>query len=76
MTYASIILALLQLANWLFGRAHDQGLIQEGEDRAIARQILEMQARSTTLKALEAKRAGMTPEDIVRELDGNADFRD
>ena len=76
MTWIKIVLLLLQIADTLFKRQHDNGLVQEGEDRAVAMALLAMQSRSTTLKALDEKRATMTPEEIMRELEGNHDFRD
>lgn len=73
-TILSLVIALVKLANILFGWLHDNALIKEGEDRAVAKALAEMAARSTTLKEVENKFAGMTPEQVNRALEG--DFRD
>jgi hypothetical protein len=73
-TIISVVLALLRLANTLFGWLHDNALIKEGEDRQVAKALAEMAKRSTTLKEVESRFSKMTPEQVTRELE--QDFRD
>jgi hypothetical protein len=73
-TILSFVLALVKLANLLFGWLHDNALIKEGEDRAVAKALAEMAKRSTTIRKIEGRFANMTPEQVNRELE--QDFRD
>jgi hypothetical protein len=72
--WVSLVLACLKLANLIFGWLHENELIKEGEDRAVARALAEMAKRSTTIRQIEGRFANMTPEQVNRELQG--DFRD
>jgi hypothetical protein len=74
MSWISLVLALLKLANIIFGWLHDNRLIKEGEDRAVAKALLEMAKRSKVIKEIDERFAKMTPEQVNRELEG--DFRD
>lgn len=76
MSWVKLILALVNLANGIFGWLHDRGLIKEGEDRAVARALAQMAARSTTIKEIDERFARMSPEDVTRYLDQQGDFRD
>lgn len=76
MSWINLILALLKVANIIFGWLHDNAKIKEGEDRAVARALAEMATRSTTIKEVEERFAKMTPADIVADIDKQGDFRD
>jgi K+/H+ antiporter YhaU regulatory subunit KhtT len=72
-TIVSLVIALLKLANSIYGWLHDSALIKEGEDRQVAKALAEMAARSTTLREIESRFSKMTPEQVSRELE--QDFR-
>lgn len=74
MNWISLILALVKLANLIFGWLHENAMIKEGEDRAVAKALAEMAKRSTTIREIEGRFANMTPEQVNRELE--QDFRD
>lgn len=74
MNWISLILALVKLANLIFGWLHENEMIKEGEDRAVAKALAEMAKRSTTIREIEGRFANMTPEQVNRELE--QDFRD
>lgn len=73
-TIIQIILLLLKGANSMFAALHDKRLIQAGDDRAVARALTEMAARSTTIKEIEDRFAALPHDKIVEEL--KDDFRD
>lgn len=73
-SWATIVVYLLKIANAIFSWAHENQLIQAGEDRQVARELVEMAKRSTTIKLVDERFAKITPEDVNRELAN--DFRD
>lgn len=75
-SWVSIALQVLKLANVLFGWLHDRGVVKATEDRLFAQQIAEMARRSTTLKEIESRFSKMTPEEVIREIADHGDFRD
>lgn len=76
MNWISLALALLKLANSLFGWLHDRGVIKAEDDRLFALQIAEMARRSTTIKQVAADVAKMTDQQVIDALQKSGDLRD
>lgn len=76
MDWISLALALVKLANLIFGRVRDRALEQVGEDREKLRQFHEMQAISSRLKDSDARYDNMTAADIRADIEAAGDFRD
>lgn len=75
-TIISLVVALLKLANLIFGYLHDNALIKQGEDQAVAKALAEMSRRLTILKA-EADRVNkLSDKEVLDELAKNNDLRD
>lgn len=74
MSWISLILALLKLANNLYSWAHDNGKIKEGEERQILKASMEIAKRSKLAKEIDDRFAHATPEEVEKELE--KDFRD
>lgn len=75
-TLLSILLLILRGANSLFAYLQEKKLISEGEDRQIAKQLLEMSARSTTIRQVSEKWARMSDAQVFDEINKSGDFRD
>jgi putative heme iron utilization protein len=75
-SWVSLVIALLKLANSIYGWLHDNALIKEGEDRQIAKALAEMARRSTVLKQVAAGVDKMTDKQVIDALDKSGDFRD
>lgn len=70
-TYAQIALAVLKFINFLLSRAHEKGLISEGEDRAIARETAAILAKSKFAKEIMAQVSSLTEtqtDDVLKQL--------
>lgn len=70
--YAQIALALLKIAQFFITRAHDTGLIKEGEDRAIARETASILAKSKYAKDIMsdvAKLDEKQTDDLLKQLE-------
>ena len=68
MTWGNIILLILQLAYELFKWRRDAGLIQQGEDQAIARQTAMILGQTEAAKKLREQVNAMSEDDIDKEL--------
>ena len=76
MVWVQLALALLGIVQWGLRRAERAGAIAEGERRAIARATAGILEEAGIARAIEAETAGMTPEAILRDLDGRNELRD
>lgn len=72
--WVKLALLLLQLANKIVDRRRERGLLQEGEERAYAKQLVENARQTKIIKEIEERLLHATPEEILTELEG--DFRD
>lgn len=73
-SWVKIILLGLQLFDGVFKWLHDQGKIQEGEDRAILRSLKLMASRSQRAKEIDEEYEKKTEAEVKKSLEG--DFRD
>lgn len=76
MSWVSIILGLLKLANVIFQWAQEQKWIKEGEDRAIAAATAEILRKSNYAKAALDEMHGRTDaelDDFLRNLEPGRD---
>lgn len=71
-----VILMLMKWADSLFSYLHEQSLIKEGEDRAVARAALAVAARSKRAREIEAEYMKMPIEEVRKQLEKEGDFRD
>ena len=76
MIWARLALALLGIVQWAMRRAERAGAIAEGERRAIARATAAIVAEAGIAREIEAETAGMTPEQVLRDLEGRGELRD
>lgn len=76
MTWVSLALALVKLANLIFGYVQAQAAEQVGEDRERLRVFETMAAVSAATKAVDEKYAKMTDAEIKSDIEANKDFRD
>lgn len=67
MSYVKIILLVLQIADKLFNHWRDRGLIQQGEDQAIARAAADIFRKTEHAKKIAEKIDAM-PESEVDDL--------
>lgn len=74
MSWLSLATGLVQLASYILGWLHDKKAIQQGEDRALAREAKALIQRTSVAREIELEFTKKTPEEIQRELEG--DFRD
>lgn len=74
MSWVSLLIIVLKFAYALYNKAHDEGLIKEGEDRQITKMLMEMTKRSKVAKEIDDRFAHATPEEVEKALD--KDFRD
>lgn len=75
-TIVKIILLVMKWADSMFSYLHDQGLIKEGEDRAIALAALKVLARSKRAKEIEDTYMKMPADKVRAELEKEGDFRE
>ena len=75
-TYGRIILAVLTLARSLVQWAEREKSLAEGDRQAIARMTREIEKDAGIAREIEAETAGMTPDAILRELEGRGELRD
>lgn len=75
-TLLSILHLLLKGALALFTYLQEKKLISEGEDRQIAKQLLEITARSNTIREVSEKWAKMSDAQVFDEINRSGDFRD
>lgn len=71
MSWVGLALALIKLANLLITRAHDNSLISEGEDRAIARETAAILEKSRFAKQVMEQTSSLTEaqtDDVLRQL--------
>lgn len=74
MSWISLILGLLKLANLILEDRQKRGLIREGEDRAVAKALLEMANRRKSVQAIQEEYAKLPHSEVLKRLEG--DFRD
>lgn len=68
MTWASIILLILQLAYELFRWRRDAGLIKQGEDQEIARQTAIILGQTEAAKKLREQVNALNEDEIDKKL--------
>lgn len=76
MTWLKLALALIGLARSFLRWAERAGAIAEGERRAIARATAAIEAEAGIAREVEAETAGMTPEQVLQDLEGRGELRD
>jgi len=72
----SAIFTLLKLVNLLAGWARDKGLMNQGAQLEIAKNLKAISDRVGIAREIEAKTAKMTPEEILRDLEQSEELRD
>lgn len=72
--YAEVILWTLKLVKAFYDYAYRQGLLNEGAQKQILKETLELQSRIKVFRDIEEKNAGMTIADIRKAME--SDFRD
>ena len=75
-TWGRVILALLGIVQWAIARAERAGAVAEGDRQAIARMTKAIEEEAGIAREIEAETAGMTPEEILRDLEGRQELRD
>jgi hypothetical protein len=76
MSWVSAVLALIRMADGIFKWLHDQGKIQEGEDRAVLRALKEVASRSARAKEIDEEYRKKTDQQIIADVEQQGDFRD
>lgn len=76
MSWITLALSLVKLANYLFETFKNRAQEQVGEDREKLRQLTAMRAISDTLKEVDARFERMTDEEVLAEIEKQGDFRD
>ena len=76
MNWLKLAILVLGIVRSLIKRAERAGAIAEGERIAIARATRAIDEEAGIARAIEAETAGMTPEAILRDLDGRQELRD
>ena len=75
-TYGRIILAILTLARSLVQWAEREKSLADGDRQAIARMTKAIEKEAGIAREIEAETAGMSPEEVLRDLDGRGELRD
>ena len=76
MSWISLALALVKLANYLFENHKTAAQEQVGEDRERLRQFTAMQEISAKLKEVDERFDKMTDAEIKVDIESKNDFRD
>ena len=75
-TYGRIILAVLALARSLVAWAEREKSLADGDRQAIARMTREIEKEAGIAREIEAETAGMSPENVLRDLESRGELRD
>jgi len=70
------IFTLLKLVHLLAGWARDKGLMNQGAQLEIAKSLKAISDRAGIAREIEIETAKMTPDEILRDLEANKEFRD
>ena len=76
MSYVKLALIALQLVQYFIKQAERNKAISEGEQREIAKATLGVNRSAGISRQIEEETAKMTPEEIIRDLEKNDEFRD
>lgn len=76
MTWLKLALALIGIAQSMIRWAERAGAIAEGERIAISRATEAIRLEAGIARRIEAETAGMSPEAILRDLEGRGELRD
>lgn len=76
MNWLKLAILVLGIVRSLIKRAERAGAIAEGERLAIARATAGILEEAGIARAIEAETAGMTPEQVLRDLEGRGELRD
>lgn len=76
MTWGSIILAVLKIANILLQYSQQQRWISTGEDRQLAKSALELISRLSSFKEIEEEYSKKTEIEVRKDIEDKGDFRD
>ena len=72
----SAIFTLLKLVNLLAGWARDKGLMNQGAQLEVSKNLRAIADRCGIAREIEAETAKMTPDEILRDLQGAGELRD
>lgn len=72
--WIKLALGLLQLVNWILERVQTERLLTEGEQRAVAKALVENARRAGIGKKIDEKFEKATDIEVLEELKN--DFRD
>ncbi len=75
-SWAKVILAILTLARSLVAWAEREKSLADGDRLAIARMTKAIEKEAGIAREIEAETAGMSPENILRDLEGRGELRD
>lgn len=73
--WAQIALALLKVANWAASKVDQAQWRRMGYQQAVDEQSAALRRSVGLAQAVAAETRKMTPEDILRDLDGNGELR-
>lgn len=76
MGWIAILRAVLSLANSIAGIVREKQLMDAGAARETALMLRGIAERAGIAQAIEAETAGMTAEEILRDLEGSGELRD
>ena len=76
MNWLKLAILVLGIVRSLIQRAERAGAIAEGERRAIARATAAIEEDAGIARSIEAETAGMTPDQVLRDLEGRGELRD
>lgn len=74
--WAQLALLFLKVANWAAGKIDQAAWKRAGYLEAMAEQTAALRRSVETAAAVAAETRGMTPEEILRDLDGHHELRD
>lgn len=74
--WVQLALALLKFANWAASKVDQAQWKRMGYLEAVSEQTAAISRAIGIRTETEAETRGMTPEDVIRDLDGNHELRD
>ena len=76
MPWLSILSGLLKLAGAIAELMRNNQLMNAGEARGLAKSLVEIGKRAGIAREIEEETARMTPDQILRDLEGSGELRD
>lgn len=76
MPWFSILSGALKLAGLIAGYLKDRQLMDAGAQREVSKMLVAISDRAGIAREIEAETAGMTAEEVLRDLDGSGELRD